>query len=336
MRQKISETRSGSYVFSADSVDVGTRIADRYEVLRHLGRGAFCDVFEARDDGNEGVSCAIKIPRAGARKSECVDTRFRLEAHATSLLKSPHTASAFDFGVLPDGRPFFAMEFLKGLSLAGLLARDGAVNEAHVAMIGIDVLHALHEAHERGIVHRDLKPSNVLVVQNPRAARLYARLIDFGIAKVLDAESLGRAPMNVTGRGRSPCTPMYAAPEQFGGLPSARSDLYALGMLLATLLEGEAPYAKLNPNTIASQQVSVDPVPFGKRTRASALFPVLEIACNKRPDQRFGSALAMRRALRTTHNEILQHSPPPVLQLTDVDMDFEGVGTTDAGGIEPL
>lgn len=338
LRQKIVDLRSDAYpLAAATEIGVGTLLADRYRVVRHIGRGAFCDVFEARDTAESEVPCAVKVPRPERRTSERHAARFRMEAHAASLLESPHTAPARDFGVLDDGRPFFVMEFLKGLSLAGLLARDERVDELHVAMIGIDVLHALVEAHERGIIHRDIKPSNVLLVHNPRAPRLYARLIDFGIAKYAMGGVGEEGAMDLTGDGRTPCTPRFAAPEQMRGTPDLRTDIYALGLLLATLLEGYSPYQALSGAALAAAQLSEEPVPWGPRTRASAVFPVIAQACEKSPERRFANAGAMRRALRSTRTSMLADalSVSPI-RLSPVDCDFEGVETTEAGEVSPL
>lgn len=329
--------RSGAFDFSArDALQPGARVGDRYIVQRRVGRGAFCDVYSAADTHAQGAACAIKVPRGERRQTPRLDTRFRLEAHATSMLKSPHVATASDFGVLDDGRPYFVMELLRGLSLAGLLARDSRVHPQHVAMIGVDVLHALHEAHGRGIVHRDVKPSNVLLVESHNAPRLYARLIDFGIAKFLGAQDLAASPHNLTGPGSSPCTPHYAAPEQLRDAPEPRSDLYALGMLLATLLDGRSPYHGLENVDVAEAHLSQAPVPLGPHTRDSALAPVIEIACAKVPNRRFASAIAMRRALLSARDELTRLGNAAPLLLADHELDFEGAGTTEEGVLEPL
>lgn len=337
LRRKIGESRSNAYDTAAPvPLTPGMRISDRYEVVRHLGRGAFCDVFEARDLTHNGAACAVKVPRAEGRRCAQLDARFRVEARAASMLESPHTAPALDFGVLADGRPFYAMEFLKGLSLSGLLARDRLVHPAHVAMIGIDILHALHEAHERTIIHRDIKPSNALLVHHPHAPRPYVRLIDFGIAKVMDGADWDRSSLDLTGSGRSPCTPLYAAPEQLRGFVAPRSDLYSLAVLLATLLDGQPPYHALSGAHLVSAQMGEEPVPWGPRTRQSALFDVIALAGNKDPSQRFDSAMAMRRALRIVRETIAQGAAVPPLLLAEQDLDFEGAETTEVGDISWL
>jgi eukaryotic-like serine/threonine-protein kinase len=338
LRQKIVETRSeGFSVASVTTIASGTVLAGRYRVVRHIGRGAFCDVFEARDLADDELPCAVKVPRPERESNANREARFRLEAHAASLLESPHTAKARDFGVLEDGRPFYVMEFLKGLSLARLLARDVHVHEAHVAMIGIDVLHALVEAHGRGIIHRDIKPSNVLLVQNPKAPRVYARLIDFGIAKRMPGALGDGESLDLTGAGRSPCTPRFAAPEQLRSITDARTDIYALGLLLSTLLEGVSPYSTFSGATLVAAQLSEERVPWGPRTRASALYPVIAQACAKRTDWRFANASAMRQALRSTRSSLIASgSNAPALDLSAQDCDFEGADTTDLADVSAL
>ena len=337
LRRKLVELRSGEFSVAApDRLQPGDLVAERYAIVRHLGRGAFCEVFEASDRENDGAACAIKVPRAEGKSSEELITRFRVEVRAASLIDSPHAASAFDAGLLDDGRPFYAMEFLRGLSLAGLLVRDDRVHPAHVAMIGIDILHALHEAHTRGIIHRDIKPSNALVVRHPRRPRPYARVIDFGIAKVLDSGDFNASMMNLTGDGRSPCTPLYAAPEQMRGSVTPKSDLYSLAMLLAALIEGYAPYGEHRGAMLISRQLDGGEVPWGPRTMESPLADIIAIAGQKSPDRRFDSALAMRRALLSVRERLRDEPEPPELYLPDDDLDFEGVGTTDGGDVTLL
>lgn len=333
MRQKLRAARASLQLSAPlDLLAPGALVGGRYEVVRLIGRGGCCDVLQAIDRGSGDLPCAIKVPRPERVGSRSLDARLRLEASATAMLRSPHTAAALDFGVLPDGRSYFVMEFLRGLSLSALLARDRRVAALHVANIAMDVLHALIEAHSLGIVHRDIKPSNVMLAHDPRVRRPYARLVDFGIAKLTDDVGLA-----LTAHGAIPCTPLYAAPEHLRGEPEARSDLYSLGLLMTTLLDGQAPYWGMSPAEVADAQCSPDPVPLGAITRQSALHPVVEIAAAKPREQRFDSAGAMREALRGIRDELVRAPDAPMgLHIDDADLDFEGAGTTESIAVERL
>ena len=335
LRRKLVELRSGEFSVAApDRLQPGDVVAERYAIVRHLGRGAFCEVFEASDRENDGAACAIKVPRAEGKSSEELITRFRVEVRAASLIDSPHAASAFDAGLLDDGRPFYAMEFLRGLSLAGLLVRDDRVHPAHVAMIGIDILHALHEAHTRGIIHRDIKPSNALVVRRERAAA-YARVIDFGIAKVLDSGDFNASMMNLTGDGRRPCAALRGAradarlrdTEERPLLPRHAAGGAHRG--LRALWRAPRRDADLSParwwrGALGAADDGEPARRHHRHRRAEVARPALRLGARHAPSAALGPRTPPGRARA------------PELYLPDDDLDFEGVGTTDGGDVTLL
>jgi serine/threonine-protein kinase len=199
-----------------------------YELLGVLGRGGMGVVYKARQLGfNRAV--ALKMIRAGADPTH--RARFRVEAEAVARLRHPNIVQVFDIGET-DGCPFFSMEHLEGGSLADRAKAD-PLAPRRAAEVVEALARAMHHAHEAGVVHRDLKPSNVLL-----DADGMPKVADFGLAKLLDADSTRAASEAVLG------TACYMAPEQAGG-PNREvgpaADVYGLGAILYHLLTGRPP-----------------------------------------------------------------------------------------------
>jgi serine/threonine-protein kinase len=171
--------------------------------------------------------------------------RFRREAQATALLRSPHTVEVFDFGVTDDGMFYYVMELLSGHDVETLVREFGPLPAARVKHLLLQICDSLAEAHEQGLIHRDIKPANIIVCQYGREAD-FVKVLDFGIVKWNRSESA--ADSNVTREGFAG-TPSFIAPEQIASDESidSRSDLYSLGCVAYWLLTGrrvfEAPTA---------------------------------------------------------------------------------------------
>ena len=207
-----------------------------YRIVHELGRGGMGTVYlaERDDDQKFRQRVALKVVR-GALAGGWIVERFLGERRILASLEHPHVARLFDGGTTPDGTPWFAMEYIEGEPLDRYCSQQDLPLELRLRLFR-DVCEAVSYAHARGVVHRDLKPSNILVT---RAGE--AKLLDFGIAKLLDAGDDGGAPRTRT--GMQLMTPEYAAPEQVRGAPvTAASDVYSLGMLLYELVVGERPY----------------------------------------------------------------------------------------------
>jgi non-specific serine/threonine protein kinase/serine/threonine-protein kinase len=208
---------------------VGMRLG-AWRITRLLGRGGMGEVYEAtRADGNFEQRVAIKLlQREAAAQME----RFQAERQILARLEHPGIARLYDGGVADDGRPFMAMEFVEGRPITEYCQVTQASFEQRLALF-IQVCDAVAYAHRNLVVHRDLKPSNILVTSGGAV-----KLLDFGIAKLLDAQ---RA--RVTQAAAVPMTPICAAPEQLtGGAITTATDVYALGLLLFELLTGTHPW----------------------------------------------------------------------------------------------
>lgn len=219
-----------------DDLPAGTRIGP-WRLLRPLGRGGMGVVWLAeRADGAYAREVALKLPHAHLLAGD-LRRRFARERDILAGLSHPHIAAFYDAGLADDGRPYLALEAVQGLPITRW-AREQRLGLAPRLDLMAQVMAAVEHAHGKFIAHRDLKPANVLV-----GADGQARLLDFGIAKLLDAaDDDGAEPL--TRAGQRPATPGYAAPEQLAGGPiTVATDVYALGAMLFELLAGRPPGA---------------------------------------------------------------------------------------------
>jgi serine/threonine protein kinase/tetratricopeptide (TPR) repeat protein/TolB-like protein len=204
-----------------------------YLIEQCLGRGGMGAVYLGRRTDEFEHSAAIKMIRRGM-DSELVIRRFRNERQILASLSHPHIARLFDGGTTPAGLPYFVMEYVAGTPIDHY-ADAHRLTTAERLRLCLPVFDAVGHAHDRHIVHRDLKPSNVLVT-----AEGQPKLLDFGIAKILDPDSERDSTMTSLAR---PMTPDYASPEQILGRPvTPATDVYALGLLLYELLTGHRPF----------------------------------------------------------------------------------------------
>jgi len=227
---------AGDLAFGAGGEnDAGLAMLGAYQLVRPLGHGGMGTVFLAeRADGGFEQQVAIKLLRGDATDPELRE-RFLRERQILAGLSHPNVASLLDGGVAADGRPYFVLEYVAGEPITDWCRRR-SLPLADRLRLFLDVCYAVQAAHGRRIVHRDLKPSNVLVNDEGRV-----KLLDFGIAKLLDETAVATAGPH-TRTGMRLLTPDYAAPEQHrGGAISAATDVYALGVLLAELLTGKRP-----------------------------------------------------------------------------------------------
>jgi serine/threonine protein kinase/tetratricopeptide (TPR) repeat protein len=213
----------------------GERIGP-YHLLRLLGEGGMGTVWLAeRADGLYQRQVALKLLRA-AGAAHALRARFARERQILAQLSHPNIARLFDAGVDQQGRPYLALEYVEGIALVEHAQRRGLDVEARLRLFE-QVCDAVAYAHGRLVVHRDLKPSNILVAADGRV-----RLLDFGIAKLLDPESTG-GETELTRLGGRAYTLHYAAPEQIRGEAiGTQTDVYALGVVLYELLTGHRPY----------------------------------------------------------------------------------------------
>ena len=279
-------------------VGVESVIGGRYRLLRKLGEGGFAYVFEASHVELPDLHYAIKVLRGEHAGEAEVIRKFRHEAVLLSGLKCPQTVRVVDFGITGEGSPFFVMEFVKGVTLETLLARAKRLRPTDVARLTMDVLESLDEAHNARIVHRDIKPANILVVPGSAGGHPRAKVLDFGIAKVLAGQGEGAAAANQTVGDFVFCTPLYAPAEVLRRDPKPQSDLYSLGHVMAELLDGAAPFVADVPVMSAYRHLSGEAIALGPHSEASGLAAIIRKATAHKVEDRYETAAEMIVALR--------------------------------------
>jgi serine/threonine-protein kinase len=217
--------------------NIGRVIAGRYALRERIGSGSLGIVYRAEQVG-VGRKLAIKMLPSDAYRDREIVERFRREGEVLCRLKSPHTVTTFEFDREPDGSLYIAMELSSGSSLAELLRREGPLEWTRALRIMAALCDSLGEAHELGVVHRDLRPENVLV-EVRHGARDFVKVLDFGLAKLLNA-SVTLSPV-----GQTVGAVEFSSPEQLQGRPiDGRADLYALGILGYLMMTGRHPFAE--------------------------------------------------------------------------------------------
>ncbi|WP_432075478.1 serine/threonine-protein kinase [Streptomyces wuyuanensis] len=266
-----------------DGRDDEPRVAGRYRLLARLGEGGMGVVWRARDEllGREVAVKEVRAPSGlGATEVRRLYARLEREGWAAARISHRNVVTVYDVAS-QDGRPWIVMELVRGLSLSEALAAEGPMAPQRAAHIGAEVLAALRAAHEAGVLHRDVKPGNVLLANDGRVV-----LTDFGIASVEGTSGL-------TMTGELVGSPEFLAPERaLGRIPGPGSDLWSLGVLLYTAVEGRSPFRRDTP--LGTLRAVVDeelPAP----RRAGALEPVIAGLLRKDPAERTSSEEAERQ-----------------------------------------
>ena len=275
-----------------------------YRLVRPLGEGGMGTVWLAeRADSSLQRRVALKLPRSGWALG--LVQRMARERDILAGLEHPHIARLYDAGSTDQGRPYLAMEYVDGEPI-DVYARAKALSIPARLRLILQVADAVAHAHARLVVHRDLKPSNILVT-----AEGSVRLLDFGVAKLLEGDATGDSHLTrITGPA---LTPTYASPEQIRGEPlTVGSDVYSLAVVLYELLAGEPPYQLRRTSAAALEEaiLEVEVAPPSQRaldrTTARALRGdldnILAKALKKEPAQRYASVAAFADDL-TRHLE---------------------------------
>ncbi|HEX5474063.1 MAG TPA: serine/threonine-protein kinase [Vicinamibacterales bacterium] len=272
----------------------GDVLDGRYEIVAAIAEGGMGAVFRARRR-MLGDEVAIKIMRQDLAADPGPRERFFRESRACARLRHPNIVSIFDFNLDAEGRPFLVMELLSGPSLREELAARGPLPLEDVQQIMLPICGALQFAHSCNILHRDLKPANIVAHDFGGGARVH-KIVDFGLASVRDSTDETR----LTGNHQFLGTIAYAPPEQLsGGVPDARSDVYALAVVIFELLTGRVPFEGTDAMTIVTAHMMTPP------PAASSLRPGLPVwidlalarAMAKSPDDRYQDMAAFGRAL---------------------------------------
>jgi serine/threonine protein kinase/tetratricopeptide (TPR) repeat protein len=294
---------------------VGKTLLGRYSVDAPLGHGGMGAVFVATQL-SLGRKIALKVMKSVDAGDEAVK-RFQRETQVIARMQHPNIVQVIDADRAEDGTLFLAMELLSGDTMRTILKRDGAQPLARVLHFAEDIASALVAAHAQGVIHRDLKPENVMVVR-PEGRGEVCKVLDFGVAKLTS----GTSTEKVTGSGYVAGTPGAIAPEQMmGKADDARSDLYALGVMMFELLSGKPPFSGETSVELLMRHLTEAPPRLSQVARESGIdipAPVDELVMAllaKEPEKRPASASAfidIVRNLREGTVPTLSSTPKPI------------------------
>ncbi len=273
-------------------LEAGSLIAGKYRILEEIGRGGMGIVYKAED---------IQLKRTAALKFLSPDStaipsrakRFAQEAQTASALNHPNICTIYEVGEA-DGNSYIAMEYVDGRPLDRMIPPGGLPPE-DVLRFGSQIVEAFEHAHERGVIHRDLKSANVVITPAGRV-----KVLDFGLAKRLITEELGeatRSQLSLTEEGVIAGTLPYLAPETLQGNPAdARSDIWALGVVLYEMAAGTRPFQGRTGFELTSSILRDTPTPVPARTPAG-LHAVIRKCLEKDLEKRFQTVSEVRSAL---------------------------------------
>ncbi|MFO0551744.1 MAG: protein kinase [Polyangiaceae bacterium] len=288
---------------------LGRTLGGRFKLTAHIGEGAMASVFRGIDVAGPGgsVDVAVKVMHPHLAMDPSFTARFKREAKAASMVKHANSVAILDVGE-EAGVHYLVMELCAGRDLRDTLKAERRLSEGRAARIVMAICEALSAAHAIGVVHRDLKPENVMVLHDPQTNTDRVKVLDFGIAKLVDNQPKIRAsestdsepPPALTQFGVVMGTPQYMSPEQCRGQPlDGRSDVYTCGILLYQLVTGDVPFSSESPIEVAGKQAFEEPPP--PRARNPQLDPEMESiilrTLSKAPDARPQSAEELRQIL---------------------------------------
>ena len=332
--EEASADSSASPTETAESPDAKHQTIGDYRIARLLGEGGMGVVYEAQQQ-HPRRAVALKVIRGGAYVSKDQVKRFQREAQALARLKHPGIAAIYESGRTKDGQHFFAMELVRGETLAEYARKlkDPATTKAGLRVrlsVFLQILEAVNYAHQRGVIHRDLKPSNILVQRAgmPSGTDSFQgvpiKILDFGLARITDTDLA--VTTVVTDLGRVQGTLPYMSPEQLRGNPDEidiRTDVYSLGVMLYELLSGRLPHDLKGARIHEAARAIIEekPASLGKTVSSGRLDTDLETivfkALEKEPARRYQSVSALAEDVRRNlaDQPILARPPSTTYQL---------------------
>ena len=288
----------------------GSKINDRYQIIKTLGEGGMANVYLAHDtilDRN----VAVKVLRGDLANDEKFVRRFQREALSASSLSHPNIVEMYDVGE-DDGQYYIVMEYVDGMTLKQVLKKRGHLSVTEVIDIMLQVTDGMAHAHDAYIIHRDIKPQNIMILSNGMI-----KITDFGVATALNSTQLTQTN-SVMG------TVHYLPPEQANGKGSTiRSDIYSMGIMMYELLTGLVPYKGDNAVEIALKHLK-EPLPSVRKFNSSipqSIENVIIKATAKNPKNRYVDARAMHEDLKTALDESRQNEKRYVYPYPENDLE---------------
>ncbi len=301
---------SASFFGAGSTIEAGRILGNRYEIIAPIGSGGMGTIYSARRI-NIGDLVAVKVLRPDVITDSQSRERFQREAQAAAKLHHPNAVVIHDFGLEPDGVTYIVMELLEGRSLRDALHERKIISPELIAPLLKQACAAIETAHRQGIIHRDIKPDNFMLQETPDGA-MHVKLLDFGIAKLLDRTE--DKILTLTQTGMVIGTPNYMSPEQCQGEElDARSDIYSLGVVLYEMLTGSQPFSATNPTGIAVKHVTEKPRSLREQNPSisATVEKVVLKALEKKPGDRQQSALQLAQEFEDAVTSNKSSTPLP-------------------------
>jgi serine/threonine protein kinase len=292
------------------SLEVDTIIDGTYRVLDFLGEGGMGGVYKVEHSQLNKI-LALKILKTN-QLSEAVWQRFRNEAKAIARLEHRNIVKIYDMNQTDSGRPYYTMDFLIGESLAEHLNGNKSLSLSQALHIFRQVCSGLAYAHSRGIIHRDIKPANIMLLGNASAEQLQVKIVDFGIAKLLDDD--GHTIQGVTRPGEVFGSPLYMSPEQCTGSKlDGRSDMYSVAVTMFKALTGNTPFRGRTAIETTMMHQS-DAPPLLNSVSPDLQYPtklerIIDKMLSKLPEERYQSLAEVENELQKIQIKIGKASP---------------------------
>ena len=241
-------------------LEVGTFLADRYEIIAKVGAGGMSDVYKAKDH-ILGRFVAIKVLKQEYSEDRNFVTKFRIEAQSAAGLEHPNIVNIYDVGNADD-LYFIVMEYVEGITLKTYIEKKGQLSFKEAESIAIQVARGIEAAHNNNIIHRDIKPQNIIISTEGKV-----KVTDFGIAKAASTNTISSDVMGSV---------HYVSPEQArNGFVDARSDIYSLGIVMYEMITGRVPFDGDTTVSVAIQHLQEE------MTAPSVYAPNVPISCEK-------------------------------------------------------
>jgi len=263
----------------------------QYEMLGKIRTGGMGAIYKAQNQFTKQIY-AIKVLRQEGAHDPLTRQRFIAEAKAAGSLRHPNICQVFDFGVTESETLYLVLEWIDGISLDEKVSRSGPLADNEAVSVFIQICSALALAHANGIIHRDLKPENIMLTRDKDNGASLARLIDFGIAKVVSAQGESKiSEEGLTQNGTVVGTPAFMSPEQARAKHADfRSDVYCFGCVMYFALSGKPPFNGDNYLDVLYQHVKEPPPPLDPKLKVSAQTDLIMRKClEKKPEDRYQS-----------------------------------------------
>jgi serine/threonine protein kinase len=276
---------------------IGRVVSRNYRIVKRIAQGGMGVVYLARHE-ELGQRVAVKFLHRRFADDEELATRFFNEARAASKVSHPYAVGIYDFARLEDGTLFIVMEYVDGTPLHELIQSRNTIEAPLAVALALRISQVLDVAHEQHLVHRDIKPDNIMVIEG-RDGDPTVKVLDFGIAKILDDDSSG----GLTQTGMMFGTPEYMSPEQASGSTEVdhRSDIYSLGLVMYEMIVGHPPFRGRNKLALLQRHVSEAPAPVARAANKrlpESLSRLIMSCLEKSPDKRPQSMMEVGEQLR--------------------------------------